>query len=80
MADTWAPTPTSILQGDALSRLAEVSAGCVRCCVTSPPYYGLRDYGEDGQIGGEDIPEAYAARLVEVFRQVRRMLTDDGTL
>ncbi len=52
----------------------------VHCCVTSPPYWGLRDYGHDGQIGLEATPEAYVARMVEVFREVRRVLRDDGTL
>jgi DNA modification methylase len=52
----------------------------VQCCVTSPPYWGLRDYGHDGQIGLESTPEAYVARMVEVFREVRRVLRDDGTL
>ncbi|MCB8880095.1 site-specific DNA-methyltransferase [Acidisoma cellulosilytica] len=52
----------------------------VHCCVTSPPYYGLRDYGMDGQIGLEVTPEAYVAEMVAVFREVRRVLRDDGTL
>lgn len=52
----------------------------VHCCVTSPPYYGLRDYGVSGQIGLEETPEAYITRLVEVFGEVRRVLRDDGTL
>jgi len=52
----------------------------VPCCVTSPPYFGLRDYGMDGQIGMEDTPQAFVARLVEVFREVRRVLRNDGTL
>jgi DNA modification methylase len=52
----------------------------VQTCVTSPPYYGLRDYGVDGQIGLEETPEAYVAKLVAVFREVRRALKDDGTL
>ena len=52
-----------------------------RCCITSPPYYGLRDYGgESKQIGQEDTPEEYIQTLVEVFRKVRDCLTDDGTL
>jgi site-specific DNA-methyltransferase (adenine-specific) len=51
----------------------------VHCCVTSPPYWGLRDYGHDGQIGLEDTPEEYVHRLVAVFREVRRVLRDDGT-
>lgn len=49
-------------------------------CVTSPPYYGLRDYGRDGQIGLEETPEQYVAAMVEVFRAVRDVLADDGTL
>jgi DNA modification methylase len=49
-------------------------------CVTSPPYFGLRDYGHDGQIGLEPTPDAYIAKLVEVFHEVRRVLRDDGTL
>ena len=52
----------------------------MRCCVTSPPYWGLRDYGVDGQLGLERTPEEYVEKLVEVFREVRRVLTDDGTL
>ena len=51
----------------------------MNCCVTSPPYYGLRDYGLDMQIGREDTPEQYIGRLVEVFRELRRVLKDDGT-
>ena len=69
-----------ILCGDALEQLKTLPDGSVNCCVTSPPYFGLRDYGVDGQIGLEDTPEAYVARLVEVFREVRRVLRDDGTL
>jgi DNA modification methylase len=52
----------------------------VQCCVTSPPYWGLRDYGHDDQIGLEKTPEEYVARMVDVFRGVRRVLRDDGTL
>jgi DNA modification methylase len=55
-------------------------SGSVHCVVTSPPYWGLRDYGHDGQIGLEERPEAYVARLVDVFREVRRVLRDDGTV
>jgi DNA modification methylase len=54
--------------------------GAARCCVTSPPYFGLRDYGVDGQIGLEATPDAFTAKMVEVFREVRRVLADDGTL
>lgn len=52
----------------------------VHCCVTSPPYFGLRDYGHDGQIGLEPTPDEFVAALVAVFREVRRVLRDDGTL
>lgn len=52
----------------------------VQCVVTSPPYYGLRDYGTDGQLGLEPTPDAYIANLVEVFRECKRVLKDDGTL
>lgn len=52
----------------------------VQTCVTSPPYFGLRDYGVEGQHGAEGTPEAFVANLVEVFREVRRVLKDDGTL
>jgi DNA modification methylase len=55
-------------------------AQSVHCCVTSPPYFGLRDYGVAGQIGLEATPDAYVAELVAVFREVRRVLRDDGTL
>jgi len=68
-----------ILIGDALDMLRTLPDGAAQCCVTSPPYYGLRDYGVAGQIGQEDNPAAYVARLVEVFREVRRVLADDGT-
>jgi len=66
--------------GDCLASLRQMPAESVNTCVTSPPYFGLRDYGHEGQIGLEDTPEAYVARLVEVFREVRRVLRDDGTL
>lgn len=71
---------TTILVGDAVERLRDLPDGSARACVTSPPYYGLRDYGAPGQIGLEPRPEDYVARLVEVFREVRRVLSDDGTL
>jgi DNA modification methylase len=70
----------SILQGDCLSVLRTLSDQSVHCCVTSPPYFGLRDYGVAGQIGLEETPDEYVAKLVEVFREVRRVLRDDGTL
>lgn len=62
---------------DVLSTLPEAS---VRCCVTSPPYWRQRDYGIPGQLGLEQTPEEYVMNLVEVFREVRRVLTDDGSL
>jgi site-specific DNA-methyltransferase (adenine-specific) len=55
-------------------------AGSAHTCVTSPPYFGLRDYGHEGQIGLEETPDAFVAKLVEVFREVRRVLREDGTL
>ena len=70
----------TILQGDALTRLRELPTESIHTCVTSPPYFGLRDYGMDEQIGLEQTPEAYIARLVDVFREVRRVLRSDGTL
>ena len=72
--------PFQIHQGDALAVLRTLPAESVHCCVTSPPYWGLRDYGTDGQIGLERTPDEYVARIVEVFREVRRVLRADGTL
>src|SRR3990167_5726846 len=69
-----------ILIGDALVRLRELPSESVHCCVTSPPYWGLRDYGVAGQIGLEPAPEEWVARLVEIFGEVRRVLRSDGTL
>ena len=69
-----------ILVGDALEQLRTLPDESVQCCVTSPPYFGLRDYGIDAQLGLEPTPEAYVEKLVEVFREVRRVLRDDGTL
>lgn len=69
-----------ILHGDALDVLRTIPDGFIHTCVTSPPYWGLRDYGVEGQIGLEPTPEEYVERLVEVFREVRRVLRDDGTL
>jgi len=65
---------------DVIDGLGCIPNAIVRCCVTSPPYWGLRDYGVAGQIGLEQSPEAYVSRLVDVFREVRRVLCDDGTL
>lgn len=70
----------TIHHGDCLEVLRDLKSASVHCCVTSPPYFGLRDYGDPGQIGLEPNPEAYVDKLVEVFREVRRVLRDDGTL
>lgn len=69
-----------IICGDALTVLRTLPDKCCRCCVTSPPYFNLRDYGVSGQIGLEPTMQEYIARLVEVFAEVKRVLTDDGTL
>lgn len=69
-----------ILVGDCRQRLREVEPETVQCCVTSPPYFGLRDYGVAGQMGLEETPQAYVEQLVEVFREVRRALRPDGVL
>jgi len=69
-----------IITADVLDGLAQLPDASVHCCVTSPPYWGLRDYGEPGQLGLEPTPEAYVENMVKVFREVRRVLRDDGTL
>lgn len=68
------------LIGDCIESMRGLPDASVNCCVTSPPYFGLRDYQAKGQIGLEDTPDDYVARLVQVFREVRRVLRDDGTL
>ena len=70
----------TILNGDCREVLKTLPDASVQCCVTSPPYWGLRDYGNDRQIGLEQTPEEYVAQMVEVFREVRRVLRDDGVL
>lgn len=69
----------TLWHGDALDVLRSMPSGTVDCCVTSPPYFGLRDYGVAGQIGAEGSPAEFVARLVEVFAEFRRVLADDGT-
>jgi DNA modification methylase len=69
-----------LYQGDALETLKQMEDESIHCCVTSPPYWGLRDYGCDGQIGLEKTPEEYVSKMVEVFREVKRVLRKDGTL
>lgn len=72
-------TVDTIINRDALLALRELPAESVHCAVTSPPYYGLRDYGLDAQIGREETPEQYIKRLVEVFHELKRVLRNDGT-
>jgi site-specific DNA-methyltransferase (adenine-specific) len=69
-----------ILHGDCRETLKTLPDASVNCCVTSPPYFGLRDYGHDAQIGLEESPHAFVQQMVSVFREVRRALRDDGTL
>ena len=70
----------TIFCGDALDVLRTLPDNFVHCCITSPPYYALRDYGVDGQVGREDTPAQYVARLTEVFSEVWRVLRPNGTL
>lgn len=70
----------AILEGDALARLREIPDECVQCVVTSPPFWGLRDYGVDHQIGREPTPDEWCASLVAVFRECRRVLRSDGVM
>lgn len=70
----------SIIEGDVMERIAEMETESVQTCITSPPYWGLRDYGHEDQIGLEATPEEYTEKMVAVFREVRRVLRDDGTL
>jgi DNA modification methylase len=70
----------TILNGDVLDGLRSLPDACVQCVVTSPPYWGLRDYGVPGQIGLEPTPEEHVTKIIEVFREVRRVLRDDGTV
>lgn len=69
-----------VLVGDVLENLRDLGDESVRCVVTSPPYWGLRDYGVGGQIGLEKTPEEYVEKMVDIFREVRRVLIEDGTL
>ena len=69
-----------ILNGDCLEVMKGLKSESINCCTTSPPYWGLRDYGAEGQLGLEKTAKAYVDKLVEIFREVRRILRDDGTL
>jgi len=75
----YADDTISLHHGDAATVLADLADGSVACCVTSPPYYGLRDYGVEGQLGTEASAWDYVAGLVTVLEQVRRVLATDGT-
>lgn len=70
----------TILAGDCREKLRELEDGSVQTIITSPPYWALRDYGHPGQIGQEPTPNAYVEALLEVFREAKRVLRDDGTL
>ena len=70
----------TVLVGDCVDSLRKLGDNEINCCVTSPPYYGLRDYGVDGQIGLEKTPTEYIDKLVAVFREIKRVLRDDGVL
>jgi DNA modification methylase len=71
---------SQLIVGDCRRVLSTLPNASVDCCVTSPPYFGLRDYGHEGQIGLEQTPDEYVQQMVAVFREVRRVLRDDGTL
>lgn len=73
MSLTW-----QLLHGDVRDRLKDLEPGSVQCVVTSPPYFGLRDYGTEGQIGLEPTPREFTAAIVSVFAEARRALADDG--
>jgi DNA modification methylase len=74
--DDW----LTVMLGDCRQVMAQMEPESVHCVVTSPPYWGLRDYGQDGQLGLEPTPEAYVESMVAVFREVRRVLRSDGTV
>jgi len=73
-------TDVRIINADVIEGLAQLDDESVQCCVTSPPYWGLRDYGAEGQLGIESTPAEYVERMVAVFEDVRRVLKDDGVL
>lgn len=74
------PATSGHYVGDCRELLRQLPDGCIQTCVSSPPFWGLRDYGVSGQIGLEPTPDAYVAVMVEVFMEVYRVLADDGTL
>ena len=80
MTPAYEDTRVTLYCADAVVALRDLPDGCAQTCITSPPYWGLRDYGVEGQLGLESTPDAYVAALVGVFREVKRVLRDDGTL
>ena len=68
-----------IIEGPCLETLKKLEDQTIQCCVTSPPYWGLRDYGHEEQVGGEESPEDFINNLVDIFAEVHRVLKDDGT-
>jgi DNA modification methylase len=80
MSHIFGESVADVMIGDCVESMRKLPDRCVNTCVTSPPYFGLRDYGHAGQIGLEQTPDEYVAKLVDVFREVRRVLRDDGTL
>ena len=70
----------TLLHGDCIEQMQNIKADSVDCVVTSPPYWGLRDYGVTGQLGAEETPQEFVDNLVNVFRGVRRVLKDEGTV
>src|SRR3990167_4591597 len=78
--DKKLPQLNTIIVGDCLEIMRSWPDAFVQTVVTSPPYWGLRDYGMPGQTGLETTPESYVAKMAEVFREVKRVLRDDGTL
>lgn len=81
MPDAWFSDDTvTLYHGDALAVARELPTAAADCIVTSPPYFGLRDYGTEGQYGLESSPAEYVERMRALFAELRRVLTDDGTL
>ncbi len=76
----WPEQINQVVCADVLDYLSGIPDGVVQTCITSPPYWGLRDYGVLGQLGLESTPEEYVAKMVEIFAEVRRVLRDDGTV
>jgi DNA modification methylase len=70
----------TLYHGDSMAAISSLPDGSIDCCITSPPYYGLRDYGQEGQYGLEDSPVEYVETMRALFAEVRRVLADDGTL